>query len=158
MIDPDQKENERRRLETIWPELIKRVLEAGVVKLSEGPENVRQFVSELRLPKEALALLLAQIDDTKAGLQRAVSRELRDFLEKANLSEELARVLTKLTLEIKTEVRFVPNEGHSQGSSPKVKSDVAVKRTGQAPESAKQQAEPEPRSGQASANTIEEEQ
>ena len=38
----ERDERERvRRLEGILPELVKRVLEAGYERLSEGPENVR---------------------------------------------------------------------------------------------------------------------
>ena len=124
----DERDQDRRRLERILPELIKRVLEVGYGKLSEGPENVRQFVSELKLPKEVLALILAQLDETKNGLYRAVAKELRDFLENTNLGDELTKVLTTLSLEIKTEVRFVPNETENMPPKPDVRSSVQVKK------------------------------
>jgi hypothetical protein len=128
----DERDQDRRRLERLLPELIKRVLEVGYGKLSEGPENVRQFVSELKLPKEVLALLLAQLDETKNGLYRAVAKELRDFLDNTNLAEELAKVLTTLSFEIKTEVRFVPNQSRTGVSAkPDVRSKVSVKRQGE---------------------------
>jgi hypothetical protein len=45
----ERDERERvRRLEGILPELVKRVFEAGYERLSEGPENVLHFVSELK--------------------------------------------------------------------------------------------------------------
>lgn len=126
---PEEKEHERRRLERILPELIKRIVEAGYEKISEGPENVREFVREMKLPKEVLALLLAQIDETKNGLYRVVAKEIRDFLEHTNFSEEMAKVLTMLSFEIKTEVRFIPND-ERLGAPPKpeVRSKVKVKR------------------------------
>ena len=105
--DDRPEEKERRRLERLLPELIKRLVEAGYEKISEGPENVREFVREMKLPKEVLALLLAQIDETKNGLYRVVAKEIRDFLEHTNFSEEMAKVLTMLSFEIKTEVRFI---------------------------------------------------
>jgi hypothetical protein len=106
----EDRERIRRRLERALPELIKRILDAGYDKISEGPENVRHFVSELKLPKEVLSLLLSQIDETKSGLYRVVAKEIRDFLEHASVSDELAKALTSLRLEIKTEIRFAPNE------------------------------------------------
>lgn len=139
--DEHEREHEqRRRLERILPELIKRVLETGYEKLTEGPENVRQFVSELKLPKEALALLLAQLEESKNGLYRAVAREVRDFLDNTNLSEELVSALTKLSFEIRTEIRFVSNESRP-GARPKpeVQSKVSLKRT---PSTAPPPAEP----------------
>ena len=105
--------------------LIKRIVEAGYEKISEGPENVREFVREMKLPKEVLALLLTQIDETKNGLYRVVAREIRDFLDHTNFAEEMAKVLTMLSFEIKTEVRFIPND---ERLKPDVRSKVRVKR------------------------------
>jgi len=127
--DRDDRDHERRRLERILPELIKRIVEVGAGKLSEGPENVRQFVSDLKLPKEVLTLILGQLDETKNGLYRAVAKELRDFLEQTNLAEELAKVLTTLSFEIKTEIRFIPNDARANASpKPDVRAKVQVKK------------------------------
>jgi hypothetical protein len=123
----DAEREQRRRLERVLPEIIKRIVEAGYEKISEGPENVRQFVSDLKLPKEALGLILAQIDETKNGLYRVVAREVRDFLDHTNFSEELAKVLTTLSFEIKTEVRFIPNDSRL-GAKPNVKAKARMKR------------------------------
>ena len=123
--DGEQRERERRRLERVLPELIKRVLDVGYGKITEGPENVRNFVSELKLPKEVLNLLVSQIEETKNGLYRAVAREIRDFLENTNLSEEMSKVLSSVALEIRTEVRFLPNPS---GERSEVDSKVTVKR------------------------------
>lgn len=107
------------------PELIRRVLEAGLEKL--GQENLRNILGEMRLPKEILAVLFAQIDETKNGLYRVFAREIRDFLEHTNFSDEMARVLTTLSFEIKTEVRFVPNDSRL-GASPDIRARVRVKK------------------------------
>lgn len=127
--DPDDRERERRRLERLLPEIVKRLVEVGYEKLSEGPENVREFVREMKLPKEALALMLAQMDETKNGLYRVVAKEIRDFLEHTNFAEEMAKVLTTLSFEIKTEVRFIPNDA-KPGSAPRpdVRSKVRVRK------------------------------
>lgn len=124
----DTKERERRRLERILPQLIKRMLETGYEKISESPENVRQFVSDMKLPKEVLTLLLAQMDETKNGLYRVVAKEVRDFLGATNFAEEAARALTMLSFEIKTEVRFIPNDGRMGGPpKPDIKAKVRIK-------------------------------
>lgn len=136
--ETDEPDREQSRLERLIPEIVKRVLEAGYEKLTEGPENVRSRVSELKLPKEALALLLAQLDSTKNDLYRAVAREVRDLLEQTNFAEELAKVLTTLSFEIRTEVRFIPNDARLR-ASPEVRTKVNVKRdrATQPPESVK---------------------
>ena len=125
--EPDESDREQSRLERLIPEIVKRVLEAGYEKLTEGPENVRNRVADLKLPKEALALLLAQLDATKNDLYRAVAREVRDLLEQTNFAEELAKVLTTLSFEIRTEVRFIPNDARLR-ASPEVRTKVQVRR------------------------------
>ncbi|HEX7672077.1 MAG TPA: hypothetical protein VF395_20925, partial [Polyangiaceae bacterium] len=123
----ESERSDRGRIERLLPELIKRLLETGFEKLVEAPENARNLVSELKLPKEILTVLLSQLDETKTGLYRVVARETRDFLEHTNFAEELARVLTTLSFEIKTEVRFIPNDSRL-GATPDVRARVRVKK------------------------------
>jgi len=115
--------------ERLVPEIIKRLLEAGVGKIAEGPENIRQFVSELKLPKEIISYLLVQIDETKNGVYRIVSKEIRDFLQETNFGEELTKILTKLSFEVKTEIRFIPNDaaGPNSIAKPDIRTSVNVR-------------------------------
>ncbi|MBN1607864.1 MAG: hypothetical protein JW940_14600, partial [Polyangiaceae bacterium] len=83
----DRDERDRSLLERALPEVIRRLVEAGYERLSEGPESLRQFLGDLRLPKETLALILPQLEETKHGLYRVVAREVREFLERTNLTE-----------------------------------------------------------------------
>lgn len=114
---PHPHEERKRLFERAVPEVVKRVIERAVesgveklTELTERPESLRNFVSDLRLPKEVLSDVYAQIDDTKNGLYRVVAKEIRDVLEHTAIAEEIAKVLTKLSFEIKTEIRFVPND------------------------------------------------
>jgi len=126
-------DGERRLLERLVPEIVKRIVEAGYEKISEGPENVRKVARDLKLPKEAIGVMFSQLEETKNGLYRAVAREVRDFLENTNFAEELTRALTTLSFEIKTEVRFIPNDSRSKPPVPDVRSKVSVKRRESAP-------------------------
>jgi hypothetical protein len=56
---------------------------------------------------------------------RVVAKEVRDFLSATDLSGELTRALTALSFEIKTEVRFIPND--AGGVKPDVRTKVAPK-------------------------------
>ena len=136
--DGDEPEREESRLESRLEravrEIVRKVIETGYERLSEGPENVRHLMSELKLPKETLGALFGTLDDTKNGLYRVVAREVRDFLEHSNLAEDIVRGLTAVSFEIKTEVRFIPNDARPNRPTPDVRSKVAVKR-GSAPPS-----------------------
>ncbi len=124
--DSERAEGERKRLfERAIPEILKRAVEraveSGANRLAEGPENLRHLVQELKLPKEVLHYLYNQIDDTKNGLYRVAAKEIRDVLEHTQFADELVKVLTKLSFEIKTEIRFIPNDaatGKSSSSKP----------------------------------------
>jgi hypothetical protein len=128
----DAPESERRPLERLVPEIVKRIIEAGIEKLSEGPENVRKVVSDLKLPKEALGAILAQLDETKSGIYRVVAREVREVLERTNFADELTRALTAVSFEIRTSVRFVPNDVGDR-ASPEVRHKVSVKKSNPPP-------------------------
>ncbi|MGH7293970.1 MAG: hypothetical protein ACRELB_03505, partial [Polyangiaceae bacterium] len=84
----------RRRLDTVIPELIKRAVELGVEKAAEAPDNLKEFVGGMKLPREAAHYLLAQVEETKNGLFRVVAKEVREFLEHTNLGTEMQRMLT----------------------------------------------------------------
>jgi hypothetical protein len=116
--EAEKPEGERRRaFDRAIPDLLKRAVEkaveTGVGKLSEGPDGLRNFVGDMKLPKEAMHYLYQQIDDTKAGLYRVVAKEIRDVLEHTQFADEITKVLTKLSFEIKTEIRFVPNDARA---------------------------------------------
>jgi hypothetical protein len=131
----EEPEREEKRLERALREIVRKVIEAGYERLSEGPENVRHLMSEMKLPKETLGALFGTLDDTKNGLYRVVAREVRDFLEHSNLAEDIVRGLTAISFEIKTEVRFIPNDARPGRPTPDVRSKVSVKR-GSTPPSA----------------------
>ena len=90
--DVDKPEGERRRaFDRAIPDLLKRAVEKAVEtgvgrlsELSDGPDGLRNFVGDMKLPKEVLHYLYQQIDDTKAGLYRVVAKEIRDVLEQVD--------------------------------------------------------------------------
>jgi SMC interacting uncharacterized protein involved in chromosome segregation len=106
----EKDERERSRLERIVPELVKKLVDAGVERIADGPDSLKQILAELKLPKDALSVLTSQLDEARRDVSQVISREIREFLERSSLSEELLKLLSGLTLEIKTQIRFVPNK------------------------------------------------
>jgi hypothetical protein len=116
MSDPG--DPRRRRLEGVIPDLLKRAVEKGVEKATEAPDSLKHLVGDMKLPKEVVALLLSQVDDTKNGLFRVVAKEMRDFLEQTNLTGELQSLLTTVQFEINTTIRFSPNDQTAKDGAP----------------------------------------
>ena len=119
------------------PELLKRAVEIGVEKASHSPETLKQFVNDLKVPKEIASYLLSQVDETKNGLFRVVAKEMRDFLEHTNMAGEIQKLLTTVQFEINTTVRFSPNE------SPKPDTPGEKKKPGDPAQPASSDAKPE---------------
>ena len=139
--DPEKKRLFERAVPEILKRIVERAIESGASRIAEGPENLRNLVQELKLPKETLGALFGTLDETKNGLYRVVAKEIRDVLEQTQFADEITKVLTKLSFEIKTEIRFIPNDaavrkgdeddGDDRGGrklpKPEVKAQVSVK-------------------------------
>lgn len=113
--EQDRGEHERKRrfegaIGNALKRAVERAVESSMGRLAEGPEKLGHLVGEMKLPKEVLSYLYTQIDETKTGLYRVVAKEIRDVLEHTELADVLTKTLTKLSFEIRTEIRFVPNE------------------------------------------------
>ena len=134
-IDDDDDEREvlpgavRQRLEALIPDLVKKTFSAGMGAVFSTEEGIRKVTKELSLPKDVAGYLANTAGNTKDELVRIVAREVREFLQTVNLSEEIAKMLTTLSFEVKTEIRFIPNdEKYDSGIRPDVKAKVRMKR------------------------------
>jgi hypothetical protein len=120
----------RSRVEAMIPEIVKKTFAAGLGALFTTEEGIRKLTKELSLPKDVAGYLAHTAGDAKDELLRLIAREVREFLESVNLSEEVSKMLTMLSFEIKTEIRFIPNdEQYGGGVKPDVKARVGIKRS-----------------------------
>ena len=146
---------ERRRFDTKLPSLIRRGIEKGIEAGlntfeksietgSETTDAVREVFSEVRiprdvagavgkalqeakLPREIAGAVFSQLDETKNDVLRIVAKEVRDFLDATDIASEIKSALTSLSFEVRTEIRFIPNDAGS-GVKPDVKARTRVKR------------------------------
>ncbi len=149
-------QRERRRFESRLPSLIRRgiekSIEAGLNTFEksletgrETTETMREVLSEVKiprdvatavgkalqeakLPREIAGAVFNQIDDTKNDVMRIVAKEVRDFLDATDLASEIKAALTSLSFEVRTEIRFIPNDA-GVGVKPDVRSRTRIKRS-----------------------------
>ncbi len=153
---PSDSQGPRRgRFENILPGLIRRGIEKGIeaglhtiersvetaagttdavrgvfseVKLPRDVANaVGRALTEAKLPREIASAVFNQFDETKNDVLRIVAGEVRDFLEATDLASEIKAALTSLSFEIRTEVRFIPNDAGT-GVKPEVRARSRIKR------------------------------
>jgi hypothetical protein len=117
----------RQRLEGLVPDLVKRTFYAGLGAVFTTEEGIRKLATEFSLPKDVASYLINSAQSTKDELFRIVAKEMREFLENMNLGNEIAKILTTLSFEIKTEIRFIPNSESVGGVKPDLKKQVTVK-------------------------------
>ena len=129
---PDEPERDglserlRERLEHLVPELVKKTFAAGMGAVFQTEEGIRRIARE-NLP-EVAGYIASSADGAKDKVFEVVARETREFLSNMNVSEEIAKILTTLSFEIKTEIRFIPNSERFAGAEPDVKASVRLKR------------------------------
>src|SRR5215471_18436695 len=111
----------RGRLEQFIPEIVRRTFYAGLGAVFTTEEGIRKLASEFHLPKDVANYLIQQAAASKDELFGIFAKELRGFLESVNLAGELQKLLTSLSFEIKTEIRFIPNDEAIGGVRPDVK-------------------------------------
>lgn len=117
----------RQRLEHLVPELVKKTFAAGMGAVFSTEEGIRKIAREVSLP-DVVGYAASSTGAAKDKVFEIVARETREFLANLNLTEEIAKILTTLSFEIKTEIRFIPNSERLIGSEPDVKASVKVKR------------------------------
>jgi hypothetical protein len=108
--------------DAVIPEILKRLVTAGGDAINE--EKIRAVLSE-SMPKEVRSTLLGHAGLAKKEVVRIVAGEVQRFLGTINVAGELQKLLTSLSFEIRTEVRFIPND--QAVVKPKMKNRVKVK-------------------------------
>lgn len=123
-------ERERRWSEGVLRDTLRKAvekgIEAGVGTLRSADSALRGVTQDGKLPKELIGYVFASVDETKNALVRVVAKEVRDFLEATDIAGEFYRALTSLSFEVKTEIRFIPND--AGGVRPQVKARAVQKR------------------------------
>jgi len=117
----EPEEKKRSRLEGIIPDIVKRTFYAGLGAVFTTEEGIRKLASDFHLPKDITNYLIQQAASSKDELFRILAKELRGFLENLNVSGELQKLLTSLSFEVKTEIRFIPNDEALGGVKPDFK-------------------------------------
>ena len=104
--DLGAEEGERGRLRNLVPEAVKRALYMGLGAVFMTEEGIRNAVMDMKLPKDALSALIASADKARQELMRTVADEVGKVLTSARMREQIVKVLTGLSVEVKAEIRL----------------------------------------------------
>lgn len=119
-FDEDADASEKRGFVS---DFVRRMAWAGLGAVFMSEEGIRRLAGQLKLPKEVLSSLLHQAEKTKEELGRVVSDEVRKLLQSDRIRDELLKMIAGMTIEIRAEVKLVPDrvKGEAPSLLPQVK-------------------------------------
>lgn len=117
--------DEAKKLSGLVPDIVRRAVLTGVGALFMTEEGIRNMMGEMKLPKDALAFLIAQADKTRGEVARVVTQEMRRFLESETLRKEIWKLLTGVTLEVNATIQLKPS------GEPGIRARVKTKKKGE---------------------------
>lgn len=119
-MDDDERTNVRPPAEAAAPQAVSEDENTSPRSTEERNEStLSDFV------RRAVSAGVGAATRSKDDIMRAAAGEMRTWLDHLNFNEELAKVLTKLVVEVKTEIRFRPTEDGKV--VPEINNDYKVK-------------------------------
>jgi hypothetical protein len=85
-------------------DLLKKVLTTGVTAAFMTEEGVRAVLKDLPLPKDMVGSLVDNAKNTKTEFVASVKNELKNYLDKIDISKEFDKVAEKYDFEIKATI------------------------------------------------------
>jgi hypothetical protein len=100
---------------------IKKLVTAGVSAAFMTEESIRSFVSDLKLPKETLNLLVQGASKSKDELMNRVSREVIGIISKIDFVKEASRFVEEHKFKITAEIDVIKKENGNREPSVELK-------------------------------------
>lgn len=85
-------------------DLLKKVLTTGVTAAFMTEEGVRSVLKDLPIPKDIVGGLVENAKNTKTEFVNSVKNELKTYLDKINISDEIDKIVEKYDFEIKATI------------------------------------------------------
>ncbi len=85
---------------------LKKIIETGLGMAFLTEESVREFVGDIKLPGEAKKYLVSQAKKRKSDLVDVISSEIKNFLGKINVHEELQKALAGLKIDVSATINI----------------------------------------------------
>ncbi len=81
-------------------DLLKKVLTTGVTAAFMTEESVRALLKDVPLPKDIVGGLVENAKNTKTEFVAGVKNELKNYLDKIDLSKEIDKIVEKYDFQI----------------------------------------------------------
>lgn len=103
---------------------VRKALASGFRSVRASEEKLRGLVGDA-MPKELVTYIKGAVDNGRDEIVRIIGVQTKRFLEGLDVGGEVAKILTALSFEIRTEIRFIPND---QKIKPSIKTSIRPKK------------------------------
>ena len=98
----DDKEKEEHKIGDIF----KKVVSTGINAAFMTEDAVKGIIQDLPIPKEVVNGLIQNAKNSKDEFITSVKGELKDYLNKIDVSKEVDRVLDNYDIEVNAKIKF----------------------------------------------------
>lgn len=89
-----------------FTELLKKAAYLGIGALFATQETATRIAKDLKLPREAVALILEQVDRNRSELSNAIRSAVREVLKDADLVKLAKRTLDGMNVEVNAQIKL----------------------------------------------------
>ncbi|MBY0384183.1 hypothetical protein K2X05_03410 [bacterium] len=94
----------------------KKILTSGISAVLMSEDGVRQYLQELKLPKDAIGSLIKGVAKSKEEIVTRVGNEFSKLVEKIDLVEEMTKFLRENKIKISAEIEFSKKDKNKKDS------------------------------------------
>ena len=111
--------SERFEEDEAYPEsLTRRILTLGLGAYFLTEDTVRRYVKDAKIPRDIASGIVKNASKGKDELYGFVARELRGFLDKMDVQQELDRFVRSHKIRVTAEIEFLPKPAPAAGTEP----------------------------------------
>lgn len=126
LFGDEEGDRDDKGLRGFVPEFVRKMAVAGLGAVFMTEEGIRSLATQLKVPREALGFIMGQAERTKEEVGRVISEELRRFLQSDKLRDELLKMIAGMTIEVRAEVKLVPDRVKDHSDTPSLMPKVTV--------------------------------
>lgn len=107
-MSKEKKEEEGEGKASTLSEMARKFFLTGLGAIFMTEESIRNVISEMKLPKEAMGYVFDQAKKQKDDLISAVAGEVAKFFSKIKVHEEIQKALSALQVHVDARLSFSP--------------------------------------------------
>ena len=93
--------------EKVVPELVKKLIGAGIGAAFMTEEHIRKYISDMKLPKEAVNLLLQGASKSKDEIVHRVGTEVIKIINRIDFVQEASRFAEEHKFKVSAEIEVI---------------------------------------------------